>query len=221
MFFASTVFAPLVFGQMDSNSITVTASRSVSLTPDEALFSVVVGSGATAGLDDILGALEGSGITMANFSGVNTSAVQCVFTGTPSTLPTSPAMLPTVDWAFSLPVPLAKIGSAIKTLTAFQQTIGQNKSGFTLSFSIVGTRVSPQLQMTQTCVLADIIADAQTQAQKVASAAGLGVGSILALSSPVITSVSSGTTVPVPTIVSQLTSPPVCTVTVKFGLTRF
>jgi uncharacterized protein YggE len=72
-------------------------------------------------------------------------------------------------------------------------------------------------------VLADLIADAQAQAHKVAMAAGLGVGNILALSSPVVTSAATG---PIP--VSRFTVstgsqslPQVCNVTVKFAATRF
>jgi uncharacterized protein DUF541 len=219
-FFALTLSVPLAFGQLDSNSLTVTASRSVSLQPDQALFGVFVDSSVTSSLDDILAALQGSGITAANFSGVNTAPTAVVGVGP---LPTT--LAPTLEWAFGLPVALAKITATVKTLTSLQQSIMQNHSGLTLSFSIVGTQVSQQLQQTQTCVLPDLISDAKAQAQKVATAAGAGVGNILALSSPVVTTASNGNSVPISrfssSIASQLVSPPVCTVTVKFALVRF
>ena len=219
-FFALALSVPLAFGQLDSNSLTVTASRSVSLQPDQALFGVFVDSSVTSSLDDILAALQGSGITAANFSGVNTAPTAIAGVG-----PLPPTLAPTLEWAFALPVALAKITATVKTLTSLQQSIVQNHSGLTLSFSIVGTQVSQQLQQTQTCVLPDLISDARAQAQKVATAAGAGVGNILALSSPVVTTVSNGNSVPISrfpsSIASQLVLPPVCTVTVKFALVRF
>jgi hypothetical protein len=45
----------LAFGQVDSNSITVTSSRNAtSSTPDQALYSVHVSSDLTTGLDDVV-----------------------------------------------------------------------------------------------------------------------------------------------------------------------
>ena len=67
----SLLFSPLAFGQLDSNSITVTASRNASLQPDQAVFAVSVQSGISASLDDVLAALQGSGITAANLSSVS------------------------------------------------------------------------------------------------------------------------------------------------------
>jgi hypothetical protein len=57
-----TLFCSLAFGQIDSNSITVTASNNVSLQPDQAVFGTTVQSGINTGLDDVLMALQGSGI---------------------------------------------------------------------------------------------------------------------------------------------------------------
>ena len=70
LYFGLIVFASLAFGQLDSNSVTVTASRGVSVQADQAVFGVFVDSGLNTSLDDVLAALQGSGITVANFSGV-------------------------------------------------------------------------------------------------------------------------------------------------------
>jgi len=130
-----------------------------------------------------------------------------------------------LEWAFGLSVPLANIAATAKTLTSLQQSIGQQNSGLTLSFNVQGTQVSQQLQQSQTCVLPDLLSDAQAQAQKLATAAGLGVGNILAMSSPTTTTVGSAT----PSISangfatfgSSSLFAPVCSVTVKFALGRF
>src|SRR5229473_2184173 len=63
--------ASLVSAQTDSNSITVVASRTASLQADQAVFGVAVTSGLNASFEDALGALQGSGITLANFTGVS------------------------------------------------------------------------------------------------------------------------------------------------------
>src|SRR5947207_11295095 len=91
--------ASLLFGQLDSNSITVTASRSVYLQPDQIVFSVSVSSPTDATLDDILAALQGSGITAANLSGSFGSL--SVFAGGQT------------EWIFALPAPLANIKSTV------------------------------------------------------------------------------------------------------------
>ena len=65
--------ASLLFGQLDSNSVTVTASRSTNVQPDQVLFAVYVTSRLSTSLDDVLAALKTSGITIANFSGVSTN----------------------------------------------------------------------------------------------------------------------------------------------------
>ena len=218
------ILAPAAFAQLDSNSITVTASRNVNLQPDQVVFGVFVDSGPDATLDEILAALKGSGITAANFSSVTT--IVPGFTTGVSLLP-PPALPPNLqsglEWSFGLPVALAKIKDTVNLLTGLQQAIAQQQNGLVLSFTIQGTQVSQQLQQSQVCVVSDLIADAQSQAQKLAVAAGLGVGNILAMSSPVFTSVGNALTGVISRFTPGLTSPlvPVCTVTVKFALGRF
>src|SRR5260370_16768437 len=86
------LFAPLAFGQLDSNSVTVTASRGASLQADQAVFGVFVNSGLNAGLDDFLAALQGSGITLATFSSVTKTSL---FLSVP---PPNQAPVPMLAW---------------------------------------------------------------------------------------------------------------------------
>lgn len=206
---AGLLSATALFGQLDSNSVTVTASRNATLQPDQVVFSVRVESGLNTSLDDVLTALAGSGITQANFTGINTS--QVVFTG--NVQPQSG-----IEWLFSLPAPLAKIKETVVTLTTLQQNIAKQRKGLAMNFSVQGTQVSPQLQQSQTCSITDLLADARAQAQKLASAAGFTADTILAMSSVTETSV--------PTAIAALSSVLLpssvpCTLTVKFNLVRF
>ncbi len=157
--------AALAFSQLDSDTMTIQASRSVNLAPDQVVFSVSV-SGPNISLDQALAALSNSGITAANFVGV-----------TGGTNRQSP-----LQWMFSLAAPLAKIKATVASLAALQQSIAQNNSGITLSFQVQGSQVSSDLIQSLACAAKDLVADAQTQAQNVAAAAGLYVGPIVAIS---------------------------------------
>src|SRR6202034_4532412 len=86
-----------LFGQVESNSITVSASQNASLQPDQAVFSVTVQSGVNTGLDDVLPALQGSGITAANLTGVSSNNIVSPF---------NISNQPLLQWTFSLITPL-------------------------------------------------------------------------------------------------------------------
>ncbi len=195
-------FCSLAFGQLDSNSITVSASNTDNLQPDQAIVSVSVQAGTSTGFEDVLTALQGSGITAANFSGVNTAQQTLTCVGRPSTTLT-------LQWVFSLPVPIANTKATVATLTTLQQNIAKQNNGLMLTFSIAGTQVSQQLAQSQTCSLSALITSATTQAQSLAAAGGLTLGSILAMSSSTSNFVSS-----------PYATPLACAITVKFNATR-
>lgn len=207
--------APMLFGQLDSNSVTVTANQSQNLQADQVLFAIGVTAPFSASLDDVLAAVKGVGITSSNFSGVNSGSAQ--FNGTGTVGPQSAA-----QWSFALAVPFSQMKTTITALTSLQKSIGQSNPGFSLSFNVQGTQVSAALQQAHTCNLTSLIADAITQAQKLASAAGLNLGSILAMSSVAPNEVPTAVTaVGFVNFVSQPLAVLNCALTVKFGLTRF
>jgi uncharacterized protein YggE len=152
-------------GQLESHTLTISATRRVNIQPDEVVFGLSVSSATATSLDQVVAALSGLGITSANLTGVGNN-------NDPKT----------VQWSFRLATPLSSLSATIASLAKLKQTIGQNNSGLTLTFSLDGTQVSPQLQQSQTCSTSDLIADATAQAQKVAVAAGLVLGPILKLS---------------------------------------
>jgi hypothetical protein len=166
------LMAAPAFGQ---HTLTISATRSSILQPDQVLFSLSVSSSAAATLDQIVAALSGLDITSSNLSGVINN-------------PTPPMF----QWNFTLLAPLSSLTATIGSMTKFQQTITQNNSGLTLTFYVDGTEVSQQLRQSQSCSNSDLIADATAQAQKVSAAAGLTLGPILSL---------SNTPLPQPTLV--------------------
>lgn len=194
--------ASAAFAQLDSNSLTVTASRTATLQPDQMVFNVTVQTPSTTNLTDVLTALQSTGITMANFSSVNLNF---------QTLSAQPFAQ---QWAFGLAVPIAKMKDTITTLTNVQQTI--NKAGaMTMSFSVYGAQVSLQATQSQSCSYSDLLNDARTQAQKLADASGLILGNVLALATG--SSVATGTS---SSVVGYFSALP-CSITVKYQLSRY
>jgi len=203
-----------VFGQLESHTLTISAARSIAMLPDQALLGLSVISPVTTNLDPIVAALSGLGITSANFTGVGSSTVP-----------------PSVQWNFTLAVPLSNVTGIIGSITKLEQTIAQNNSGLMLTFGINGTQASQtsqQLQQSQSCANSDLIADAMAQAQKLAAAAGLSLGPILKLSNtPLIQPVPEtarlvGYVVPVEVfstfLLAGATPPVACSLVVQFQL---
>lgn len=205
----------VAFAQLDSNSITVTASNNTSLQPDQAVFLVAVQSPSTTGFEDVLTALQGSGITAANFTGVSTLPQLCATV----TCGLSPSPL---QWSFGVTAPITNTKATVASLTTLQQNIAKANDGLTMSFSLIGTQVSQQLAASQTCSLSNLITSATTQAQNLANAGGVTLGPVIAMAGSTANVASSQQYLPVGPYVSSVltTGPPPCSITVKFGLTR-
>jgi hypothetical protein len=114
-------FASPVSGQSDQNALTVTATRAINVQPDQASFSVEVKSTGLTGLDEIVGVLEGSGITAADLSSVY---------GFPP------------SWRFTLVAPFSKMKETITALGTLRQKLSANNPPFDLSFDWWGRLTS-------------------------------------------------------------------------------
>ncbi len=195
------VFTGLALGQVTPNSVTVNATRNASVQPDQVVFGVFVDTPSDAARDDVIAALQGSGITLANFSSVR--SFQGVNTDQTVT---------TLEWSFYLTAALSTMKSTTGLLSAVQKSVAESKPGFKMFFGVEGTQTSPQAaQQAQPCPLSDLVADARAQAQKMASAAGGSVGAILGISSATLNTNAANPLV-------QVGSYPICSLTVKFAL---
>src|SRR5580698_11561906 len=135
-----------LFAQLDSHTLAISASRSLTPQPDQVVFGLSVNAAASTTLEQVVGALSGLGITDANLNGISNSDP--------------------FQWSFTLVAPLSKLSTTIASLIKIEQTIGQNNSGLTLMFTIEGTQASQQVQQLPSCSDAELIADATAQAQK-------------------------------------------------------
>jgi hypothetical protein len=203
--FAFFICVGLALGQSATNSITVTASRNPNVQPDQVVFRIAVDAGLDATRDDALNALQGSGITAANFQGVAT--VQQYD-------PKSQKTVSQIEWTFALPVSIANMKSTIGLLSAVQASNAKKNNGLAISFGVAGTQASAQAQQAQQCAVTDLLNDARAQAQKLAGAAGKTVGALLAMSGATAATDTS-------TIVSSSVSYQACSLTVKFQLAGF
>ena len=185
-------------------AVTVTASRTGAVAPDQGVFSVDVLTAADASLDEILAALSGSGITAANFNSVNTTT-RLVLMGNGN------VSRQYLDWGFTLTGPLSNLKATLGQLSALQTAVAQKDNGMSVVYSLRGTQTSPQALAKQNCAAVDLLADARAQAQKLAVAAGLSVGAVVAVNG------SSVVTPPASAFTSG-TVQPSCTLTVKFAL---
>lgn len=150
-----------VWAQLDDNTVTVTASRVLpALQPDQAVFNINVDAPPDATLDDVLAAVSGAGVTVANLSGVQPGY---------SYLGESLTM-----WNFTLTTPVSQVAKTLATLKAADAA-----SPIPMYYNLLYTSVSPQAQASQQCPYALLVSDAQSQAQKLGAAAGAALGPIV------------------------------------------
>jgi hypothetical protein len=137
------------------------------------------------------------------------------------------------QWSFTLQVPFSKLNAELSTLGALQQSF--EKKLRSLSYFIQGMQVSPQLAASQTCSYPGLLEDAGAQARVLATAAGLAIGPVVAVSvgtgsNPLPTAVFPAlgfNTIPIirdPLFVSGIIQTPMpqttCAMTVQYKLLR-
>lgn len=157
------IMAAPVFGQLKSNTLAITAARSIIAQPDQVVFGITITSPLNATLDQVVAALSPLTVTSADLTGVGNSTSQVL------------------QWTFTYAAPLTNLSATIASISAVQQRMSV-RNMLSLSFTVIGTQVSQQLQQAQTCSNADLISDATAQAQTIAAAANLTLGPILKLS---------------------------------------
>ena len=205
--------APVAFAQLDNDTITVTASRQASLPADQALVGVTVSAPPEVPLEDVLALIGPAGFNMANL------------TGTYSLVAT--------QWSFSRAVSFDRVSSTLAALAAARDAGAQKDPRIDIAYYLQGAQVSDQVRAAHPCVFPSLLSDAQRQAQNIAAAAGVRVGSIVAMSDSGGVQGVIGYVLPAvrlgdfsqwfsPSLGSFLlgSAPPTCVITVQFRLVR-
>jgi hypothetical protein len=156
------LFALPALAQFESNSLEVTATRTVTIQPDVVTFNVNVTAGATISMDAIVAALP-QPFTASDFVSAGAGFLN-IGSGT--------------QWYFSKSLPIASMGSALTALNSAQAKLGKS---MTLTFNTQAV-VSPTAKAANPCPYGALMSDASAQAQQTASAAGLKLGPVVGLS---------------------------------------
>jgi uncharacterized protein YggE len=199
--------APLFAQPLDSNSVTVTASRQIDLTADQVVLTLTVTSGLDANQDDVDAALRNAGIP-AQFARVGMDSDAGKLT-----------------WTYTLAAPLADLKKTAAALKTAQQTMAGSQSAFALRFGVSGVQASAAQQAAVKCPQSALIAAARQQAQQLTDAAGVVLGPLLSVADApyqVGATWFNTTVIAAFLFVPQYAvSPVTCSVTVKFGLSRY
>src|SRR5262245_35581395 len=134
---------PAAFGQLDSDTLSVTSSRTLNVVIDQVQVTVNVNTGLETSLDDVIAALQGTEITTANLSGIN--SVWSNFGQAQRT-----------QWTLTLAVPIARLNGALSALARVQ-----SRSGVDLDYFLNAVPTS-----SGSCAWPSLVSDAQAQAQK-------------------------------------------------------
>jgi hypothetical protein len=200
-----------------TSSITIATTDPLPTAPDQAIVTIYVMSGASASLSGIGNALTAAGITGATLTGIEQQ-----FSYNDPVPGTQPMGL---IWTFTDIIPLTQLKATLAQLTSAGQTISQGNSGLSLTFGASGLSFSQPPACSETALLAE----AKTQAQNVAGAAGVNTGPVLSVSTPGSGFVAVGgqlgsfisgiSTVPLPPFPPSVPlQTPVCSLTTQFQL---
>ena len=165
----TTVVLPAA--DLDDNTVTVTATRTLNIQPDQALLSVALMTPQDASLDDALGKLGGTGITAANLQSVYQAYGLMAAAGGPYS-----------EWTFIAPVSFTSLNSVLAAMTQAQKSAGLLLGSNALNFYVSGIQASADAQAAQPCPLTALVSDARRQADSMATAAGLRTGAIVSIS---------------------------------------
>ncbi len=152
--------AAAAFGQLDSGTIAITASQSVPAQSDSATVQVQVTLPDTGVLDDAVALVQPAGFTAADWVSVSSTGYYYVSTGG--------APPPANTWNFSKTISVTDVPQTIAALDA--------KTANGVYYSV--NTASPQQPE---CNYTALISSAQSQAGRIAEAAGRKLGSIVSM----------------------------------------
>lgn len=158
------ISAGLNAADLDNNTVTVTASRTINVQPDQVSFYVDVITAQAVGLDDVLSALKGTGISATDLNSVYGESNE------------------TSRWSFLLLVPFSAMTARIAALNQIQAKLLQPDGSPALTFTLNGAQVSAEARAAQACPLPALVADARKQADAMAAAAAMRTGAITVIS---------------------------------------
>lgn len=152
------------------DGLTTSASKTITLWPDNAVFVVDVTSAAGTTVDQAVAWLSGTGITATNLVGAGSTQDYL------SSL--TPVMR--MQHEFQMTVPYPKISDMTEKLRTATRSV--TAAGGNLAYGLTLTASDDALQLARQRVLPDLITEVKRRADTLAQASGLMVGTIQAIS---------------------------------------
>ena len=169
--FILLLFSAAAFGQAASDGISASASRTVTFAPDEAAFVLTVTTTLDLSQQQVMDALANAGIPAGDLAALGTAPDYSY-----------PQLPPTTGLAygFTFTVPIARMKTTLQQLTALRRNPPE---GFlSVAFSASAGASQAAIEQAHQRVIPQLIAEARKKAEFLASAAGLKLGGVQALS---------------------------------------
>jgi uncharacterized protein DUF541 len=159
---------PILASAQAPDAITVTATRIAQVDAGQAIFSVNVGADFGTTVEQVVQAIQSTGITAQDLVGVN-----------PYYGPSGPSPA-RVTYAFNFSVGLAKFKDTITQLDAARRSLLAGTTNLELQYSLWGIFASDAAQEeVRRRLLPQLMADARAKAEDLAKAAGVTLGAVL------------------------------------------
>ncbi len=155
----AALFSISAFAQVTADGITTSASKTITLWPDNAVFTVDVTSAAGTTVDQAVAWLKDTGITAANLVGAGTTQES--------------------QFKFRITVLYPRIPEISDKLRAATAVVAA--AGGSLTYALSLTASDYAVQLARQRVLPDLIAEVKRRADSLAGASGLMVGTIQAI----------------------------------------
>jgi uncharacterized protein YggE len=163
----------LAFAQVSIDGVATSVTRTVTLTADEADFSIVAGAALGTSQQQITQVFLDAGLSNLSLSGTSLGQ-NYDYSGNPPT----PQTL--VVYQFTVSIPAAGLKDATKIMETLRTKPPDLLKGFQYSASLNASQATVDA-MRQT-LLPQLISDAQKKAQSLAAAAGLKLGAVRGVS---------------------------------------
>jgi uncharacterized protein YggE len=165
--------ALIAFAQLSADGVATSVTRIVTLTADEADFSIVAGVGLDTTQQQVTQIFLDAGVSGLSLSGTSLSQNY--------DYSTNPASTQTqVAYQFTFSVPAAGLKDAAKIMESLRTKPPALLKSFQYSAALNASQ--PTVDAMRQTLLPQLLADAQKKAQALASAAGLKLGSVKGVS---------------------------------------
>ena len=159
-----------LFAQTDA--ITVTAARTIDLSPDQITFSLAVVTDPTVSLDQVLEATQAIGLDASKLSTINLM---------PSYGPGSPR--PTLNYVFTLTTAFSRFRETNDKIATMRNSLSDKTPSMDLQ--VYAVAISPSdasLDQARQALMPQLIADARRRGDLLAKAAGVNLGAVVGVS---------------------------------------